>query len=79
MIDAMTIKTELALFCKQPLSQVQDTTPIAALVADSFMLVELLLVLQENLSIQLSHENLVGVETVGELIAAINDLAPATV
>lgn len=74
MISEQDVKSKLAEFCKQPLSNLKDETPIAGLVADSFMLVELLLELQETFGVTLSHEHLVGVETLGELISVLTDL-----
>jgi acyl carrier protein len=71
MLTAETVKSFLATFTRVPLEKIEDDTPMMELVAESFMMVELMLALQEDLGVDLVHEDLEGVQSVGELIEVL--------
>ena len=67
------IKQKLADFTKIPVERIEDQVEITDLVADSFMLVEMLLLLQEELSIELEQEDLEEVITVAHLVNLVRE------
>ena len=71
MISRHSIKQKIANFTKQPIDNIEDEKPISALVADSFMLVELMLTLQEEYSISLSQAEMENIITIHNLIRFI--------
>lgn len=68
-----TIKTKISEFAKIPLSKIEDNKEITELVADSFMLVEMMLNLQEEFEIELEQEDLVDVKTVLDMVSMVQD------
>jgi acyl carrier protein len=67
-MQPIDIKQQLAEFTKIPLARIDDDAAITDLVSDSFMLVEMLLILQDHFSIELEQEDLEEVVTVAHLI-----------
>jgi acyl carrier protein len=67
-MQPIDIKQQLAEFTKIPLARIDDDAAITDLVSDSFMLVEMLLILQDHFSIELEQEDLEEVVTVAQLI-----------
>ncbi len=65
------IKQKIAQFTKLPMDSITDDKEITELVSDSFMLVELLLSIQEQFQIELEQEDLEQVITIGELLELI--------
>jgi len=63
----LLIKT-LSTFTKIPVEHIHRDREITELVADSFLLIELMLNLQESLDIALEQEDLEQVHTVGDLL-----------
>ncbi len=70
-MQAHLIRQQLAELTKIPIQRIKDDANITDLVSDSFMLVEMLLVLQECFSIELEQEDLEEVTTVGQLINVV--------
>lgn len=62
------INTLLARLLKVDVSRVVDTTQLTDLVSDSFILIETVVELQEEIGISLVQEDLDGVKTVGQLV-----------
>lgn len=71
------IKERMATFLKVPVSRIEDSMPLQEVVADSFMMVELLIELQEEYAIRLDQADLKDVATVSELTALIKERADA--
>lgn len=62
------INTLLARLLKIDASRVVDTAQLTDLVSDSFILIETVVELQEEIGISLVQEDLDGVKTVGQLV-----------
>ena len=71
MLTAETVTGFLATFTRVPVEKIDADTAMMELVAESFMMVELMLALQEDLGVNLVHEDLEGVQSVGELIEVL--------
>lgn len=67
----MTVQAQvrecLARTVGQPLERITSESVLADIVIESFRLVELAIELQEEFSVRLEQEDLVAVETVGDL------------
>ena len=71
MTDAQQVRGKMAQFLKQPVERLADATVLTDLVAESFILVDMVIELQEDLGIRLMHDDLKNVKTVGDLLAVI--------
>ena len=67
MIDKNTVKEQIATFLKQPVSRLQDDTSLTSLVVESFILVEMIIDLQDAFGLRLVQEDMKDVKTVGDL------------
>jgi acyl carrier protein len=66
-----SIKTTIARLGNIPVELLDDEQRLADLLVDSFAIVDLSIALQEELSITFTHDDLVDLDTVGQLIALI--------
>lgn len=57
----------MAHFLKQPISRLEDETELTTLVAESFVLVEMVIELQEEFGVRFVQEDLKNVKSVGQL------------
>ena len=64
-IDA--VKEKMAGLLKQPVARLEDATVLTDLVTDSFLLVEMVIELQEEFGVRLVQEDLNHVRTVADL------------
>ena len=71
MIDPAAVKAKMAEFLELPPERLDDSAPLAGLVQESFLLVQLLLELEEEFDVRLVQEDLKDVRTVGELVHQI--------
>lgn len=71
MIDLEAVRTFVCTVANVPKEKATNEAYIRELVVDSFALVQLLVEIQDEFDIQLSHGDLQGVETVGQLLEAI--------
>ena len=62
------VKEKMASCLRQPIFKLQDGTVLTDLVAESFILVEMVIELQEEFGVRLVQEDLKDVKTVGDLI-----------
>lgn len=67
MFDKDDVKEKLASFLKQPISRMQDDALLTNLVVESFILVEMIIELQDDFGIRLVQEDMKHVKTVGDL------------
>jgi len=67
MIDKNAVKEQIATFLKQPVSRLQDDTSLTSLVVESFILVEMIIDLQDAFGLRLVQEDMKDVKTVGDL------------
>ena len=72
-LDTQEIKQKMAAFLKVPVERIDDNLPLQGIVPDSFMMVELLIELQEEYSVRLDQSDLEGIEKVAELTAMIKE------
>jgi len=75
MIDKQAVVDRMALFLGQPTEEFRDEALLTDLVTDSFVLVEMVIELQEELGVQFGHEELRNVKTVGDLGHLIEGLS----
>lgn len=61
----------IAGFIKQPADKVTPDREIASLVKESFVLIQMVVELQETLGVRLMQEDLAKVKTVGHLIEVV--------
>ncbi len=66
--DKNEARTKISEFLKIPVTRVQDDVPLVDLVAESFMLIEMVIELQEAFSLRLDREDLESIKDVGELL-----------
>jgi len=71
MIDPGAVKAKIAEFLELPAERLDDSAPLMSLVQESFLLVQLLLELEEEFDVRLVQEDLKDVRTVGELVHQI--------
>lgn len=65
------VKQKIADFMKVPQQQLREDAPLARLIADSFVIVEMLVDLQEQFAVHLRQEELETVVTLGDLVTLI--------
>ncbi len=66
-----SVRRRIAEILRKPLDKVADATQLVDLVAESFVLVEMAIELQEEFHVHLLQEDLNGVRTVGDLTRLI--------
>ena len=67
------INQNIANFLNKPADSITDDTELRSLVHDSFVLVELVMGLQEDFSVRILQEDLTDVTKVGDLVKVVND------
>jgi len=67
MFDKDAVKEKIASFLKQPISRLQDDALLTNLVVESFILVEMIIELQDVFEVRLVQEDMKNVKTVGAL------------
>jgi len=67
MFDKDAVKEKIASFLKQPISRLQDDVLLTNLVVESFILVEMIIELQDVFEVRLVQEDMKNVKTVGAL------------
>lgn len=71
MTDLEAVRTFVCTVASVPKERATNDAYVRELVADSFALVQLLVEIQEEFDIHLTHTDLQGVETVGQLLQVI--------
>jgi len=72
---AEKLREQMAVILKQPVSRLDDSALLTDLVCDSFVLVDMVIELQEEFDIILVQEDLRQVKTVGDLIGVFEEHA----
>jgi len=67
MFDKDDVKEKISSFLKQPLTRLQDDVLLTNLVVESFILVEMIIELQDEFGVGLVQEDMRHVKTVGQL------------
>ena len=74
-MDEQKVKTAIAEFLGRPLADIRPEVELRELVEESFVLVELVVELQEAFGIQLHGRDLEGVTTVAQLLDVVRRAA----
>ncbi len=72
-----SVRRRIAEILRQPIEKVADATELIDLVAESFVLVEMVIELQEEFHVRLLQEDLNGVRTVADLTRLVANRALA--
>jgi len=75
MVDKTEVVKAMARFLRQPVEKLHDDDVLTDLVAESFVLVELVIQLQEEFGVRFGQQELQGVRTVGDLTELIASVA----
>ena len=70
-ISGSDVKQRMAALLKQPVARLEDGRVLTDLVAESFLLIEMVIQLQEDLHIRLVQDDLNDVKTVGDLVQVV--------
>jgi acyl carrier protein len=73
MVDRAGVRERIAVFLKLPESELQDSAVLTNLVAQSLLLVEMVIELQEDFGVRLVQQDLKAVKTVGDLAQLFED------
>ncbi len=68
-----TVNAKIADVLRLPAERVTDETALIDLALDSFVLVELVVELQEDFGVQFVQEDLPGIRTVGDIVRLVNE------
>jgi len=71
MLDSQNIKTRISEILGVPADKITDAAVLQELVMDSFILIDMVIDLQNTFKIRLDQEDLIPVKTVGDLIAVM--------
>ena len=71
MLDRQSVRAKIGGFLKRPPAELTDVAVLTDLVAESFVLVEMVIELQEDLGVRLMHDDLKDVKTVGDLLRVL--------
>ncbi len=72
-MDRMKVKEHMASVLKQPVTKLQDEAPLTDLVTDSFVLIDMVIELQDEFDVILVQQDLKLVKTVGDLIRVLQE------
>jgi acyl carrier protein len=65
------VREKIATFLNLPVADIQDESVLTTLVPESFLLVELVIELQEECGVRLMQNDLKDVKTVGDLASVV--------
>jgi acyl carrier protein len=74
-VDKADVVKAMARFLRQPVEKLHDDAILTELVNESFVLVEMVIQLQEEFGVRFGQEELQGVKTVGDLTGLIAGIA----
>lgn len=72
MLNNDQVKIRMSEILRVPKEKVQDEVVLQELVNDSFILIDMVIDLQETFHVRLNQEDLVPVKTVGDLLMVLN-------
>ncbi len=75
MLDNQKIKQRISELLSVPLEKVSEETPLQDLVIDSFILIDMVIDLQNTFRVRLNQEDLTPVKTVGDLLQVLQSKA----
>ena len=71
MVEPKQVRARIASVLNQSPERVRDDVALSDLAVESLTLVELAIDLQEDFHVRFGHEELAGVQTVGDLVALV--------
>lgn len=71
MLDNNKIKARIGEVLNVPLEKVTDDVALQDLVMDSFILIDMVIDLQNSFQVRLDQEDLIPVKTVGDLLSVL--------
>ena len=71
MTDPEAVRAKIGEVLRHPVSQITDDAELRSLVQDSFVLVEMVIELQESFGFRLVQDDLRDVRTVGDLLRVV--------
>jgi acyl carrier protein len=74
-IQAADFKAKMSKLLRIPVSRILDDSVLTELVTDSFILVDMVIQLQEDYEVRIVQEDLKPVKTVSDLIRVFNEKA----
>jgi acyl carrier protein len=75
MVSKAFVKEQIATFLKAPAITLREDMPLNSLIADSFMVVEMMIELQELCGVRFQQDDLREVKTLGDLTSLIETRA----
>jgi len=67
------IRAKIAQFLEQPIEALRDDIELTSLVSNSFLLVEMIIEMQEEFGVRFSQPDMAGVTTVGQLVTLFDE------
>jgi acyl carrier protein len=77
MADREAVKRRMALLLRQPVERIDDQSMLTEVVAESLLLVEMVIEMQEQLGVRLVQADLKDVKTVGDLTRLFEERSAA--
>jgi len=71
------VKQSMSEILKQPVGKLEDEAILRDLVTDSFVLIDMVIELQDDYDVLLVQDDLKAVKTVGDLVKLFEDKSPA--
>ena len=65
------IRAKIAAFLNEAPDKIEDSSVLTDLVAESFLLIELVIELQEEFQVRLMQDDLRNVKTIGDLLTVV--------
>ena len=75
MITQDIVKEKISQFTKQPISHLQDQALLSDIITESFVLIEMVMELQEEFKVRFVQEDLQNIKTVSDLTQLFLDRA----
>lgn len=75
MITQTIVKEKISQFTKQPISKLQDQALLSDIITESFVLIEMVMELQDEFKVRFVQEDLQDIKTVADLTQLFLDRA----
>lgn len=76
-MDRESVKQSMSEILKQPVGKLEDEAVLRDLVTDSFVLIDMVIELQDDYDVLLVQDDLKAVKTVGDLVKLLEKKSPA--
>ena len=78
MLETESIKKRIGEILNVKMERLSDVTSLQDLVTDSFILIDMVIDLQNTFGVRLNQEDLIPVRSVGDLISVLQSKMPST-